>query len=616
MVHAPSSKPIRRGNIAVVGFAAGLPISIAGVLGVAYFAMAALPPLPVPPENPITEQKRILGKVLFWDEQLSATNTVACATCHIPARAGTDPRIARHSGPDNLLNTPDDKLASPGVVRSDDSMGFVRDVRFGVQPQITDRTAMSMINAAYAPQLFWDGRASGQFLDPETGQVLIANRGALESQAAGPPLSSVEMGHDGIDWSAVKTKLETARPLELAANMPSDVATALNTSPDYPELFRRAFGTPEISAARISMALATYQRTLLSDQAPWDRFVAGDSTALSAAAQRGLNVFQGGGARCNVCHTASLFTDNTFRNIGLRPPAEDLGRQIVTGNPNDRGRFKVPSLRNVALKSSFMHHGQISTLADVIRFYARAPGAPQQFPDNRDPIIPQINIPPQAAADLEVFLREGLTDPRVANQTFPFDRPTLASEQAARRATLVGGGTAGSGGIVPGAIVDMPGLIGTREYRVGVDRAFGGSTAVLVMSFAPPANGRINADRVLATTVVPGAGNGAGPATVKFTLPPWRFSDGQVAFMQWRIADAGAAGGTALSTIARVPMFCGATGCLCPADFNLDRTGDFFDYLDFVDAFSNERPEADYNGDGSVDFFDYLDFVAAFSNGC
>jgi len=120
-----------------------------GVMAVAK-AGAALPPVPTPPQNLPTEAKRILGKVLFWDEQLSSDNTMACGTCHIPSQGGTDPRVGRHPGPDGILNTPDDKLGSFGVMRMDANLNPIEDPIFGFDVQVTERTAPSMINAAYA----------------------------------------------------------------------------------------------------------------------------------------------------------------------------------------------------------------------------------------------------------------------------------------------------------------------------------------------------------------------------------------------------------------------------------------------------------------------------------
>ncbi|HTK76819.1 MAG TPA: hypothetical protein VL371_16250, partial [Gemmataceae bacterium] len=116
------------------------------------------------------------------------------------------------------------------------------------------------------------------------------------------------------------------------------------------------------------------------------------------------------------------FTNATYRNIGVRPPPEDTGRQEVTGLAGDRGRFKVPTLRGVGLKATYMHNGVFSTLQDVIGHYR--PNNPAIFPDNIDPILP-VPVPPQVGPALVDFLVNGLTDPRVAAQSFPFDQPAL-----------------------------------------------------------------------------------------------------------------------------------------------------------------------------------------------
>src|SRR5262249_7436109 len=143
--------------------------------------------------------------------------------------------------------------------------------------------------------------------------------------------------------------------------------------PSYGQLFQAAFGDSQITAKRIAFAIATYQRTLVPNQTPFDNFRAGQQNALNQQQVRGFNAVQA--HDCNACHSLAgdLFTDNSFRNVGLRPNTEDLGRQIVTGNTADRGKFKVPSLRNVALKATFMHNGQFQNLNQVLGFYARAP---------------------------------------------------------------------------------------------------------------------------------------------------------------------------------------------------------------------------------------------------
>lgn len=592
-----------------------------GVLALALLTTlvsAALPPLPVPPGNPITEDKRILGKILFWDEQLSTSNVVSCATCHIPATAGADPRIARHPGPDGLLNTPDDILGSPGVIKSDQHNDYARDLLFALRPQITTRAANSPINAAFSPNLFWDGRATGQFIDPQTGATVLPAGGALESQAVGPPLSDVEMAHADTDWNEITTKLRRVQPLALATNLPSDVASRLATRPDYPALFQAAFGDPNITAARIGLAIATYQRTLISNQTPFDAFRAGVPNAMTPQQVQGFNAFIN--SNCAVCHAVNndLFTDHTFRNIGVRPPAEDLGRQIVTGNPADRGRFKVPGLRNVGLKRTFMHNGQFTTLGQVIGFYARAPGAPPQFPDNRDPAMNNVNVPPNVAPLIIDFLSNGLTDPRVANETFPFDRPTLFVDRPGDQAVLLGGALTGPAPVPPAIVVQAPSLIGNMEFRIGLDydASLAGLAARLAVSTNPPVNGRITADsRFAPITLTPSLPAG-GAATVQWPIRPNAKTDGQTLYVQWFLNNPNDPPGTpavARSAAARLTFFCptAPTNCpnVCPGEYELDGVIDLLDLITFLNDWLPGSPVADINPAPGVDLIDLITFL-------
>jgi cytochrome c peroxidase len=574
-----------------------------------------LPPVPVPPQNPITEPKRVLGKILFWDEQLSTSNTVSCGTCHVPARAGTDPRVAVHPGLDGVPGTPDDVRGSPGVIASDAINEYLRATFFNLQPQITQRSANSVINAAYAPLLFWDGRAAGQFVDPETGVVLIPNGGALESQSVAPPLSDVEMAHRELDWAELTTRLAAARPLALATEHPADVADALADRPDYPELFRRAFGTPEVTAARIAFAIATYQRTLIADDSPWDRFMAGQANALTPQQQQGWIDFQN--ARCNNCHTAPLFTNNTFRNIGLRPIAEDNGRQGVTGLAADRGRFKVPTLRNVNLKATFMHNGQFNTLQQVLGFYA----APPLFPDNRDPLLlPPPPLPPQAQQNIIALLNGGLTDPRVAAGQFPFDRPTLFTNRPGDQAVLEGGGVAGTGGVVPRIIAQSPSMIGNLDYRVGLDASpqLGGAGAYLAVSSRPPQNGVVTGGELWGPVTLKDAPGTQGAGTFFWPLGAGDVWPGQTVWVQWVIDDPNAPGGQARSNIARVRFFCPSTGCdeVCIADYDRDGAATVPDIFAFLSDYFAGRIRADVNGVNGLNVGDIFTFLTAWFAGC
>lgn len=530
-----------------------LTVAVCGALLLAASASAApLPPVVAPPENPVTEAKRVLGKILFWDEQLSSDDTVACGTCHLPGRGGADPRRTRHPGPDGTFTTADDVFASPGVIRRDSAGAFAPHASFAFAPQVTGRGAPPAITGASFAENFWDGRAGSRFLDPETGAVAIAAGGALENQAAGPPLSSTEMAREGRTWADITAKLTAAAPLGLASNLPADVDAAIRANPTYPKLFRAAFGDDTLSARRIAFAIATYERTLVADQTPWDRFDAGDTSALTAQQIRGTQAFQT--SRCNDCHTAPLFSDASFRNIGLRPSTEDTGREQVTGTAADRGKMKVPSLRSVGLRASFMHNGQFTTLTDVLRFYARAPGT-TQFTDNRDPIMPQINLPPGPAGDIQAFLATGLTDPRVAAETFPFDRPTLNSERTDRASVVSGSGRTGSGAVTPKMLAPMPAHLGNTEFRLGVHGGLGGAQAFLAVASAAPAGSEITGGTLIGPIQLAGTGNGTGYGTASWPIPDDVARDGEKVWFQWRVTDPAATNGVALSPVAAVTLF-------------------------------------------------------------
>lgn len=408
-------------------------------------AVPGLSPVPEPAENPITEDKRILGKILFWDEQLSSDNTIACGSCHIPSAGGGDPRAGAHPGADGIFSTADDVIGSPGIVALSSPTTPINDPIFGFAPQVTGRAAPTAIAAMYTADHFWDGRATSEFLDPEDGvTVIIASGGALESQAVGPILSTVEMAHTGRTWTDVKNKLQAATPLALVTSrVPADMTAAIAINSDYPSLFAAAFGDNAITAARIGMAIATYERTLLPDQSPWDLYNAGDLGAMTVQQIAGWDFLQtsNGGQRCLSCHTPPLFSDDDFHNIGLRPASEDLGRENVTGNTADKGRFKTPTLRNSGLRKQLMHVGWITDNSDAIDFYnagtADVTSSHSQFtadqtplPGSGDDYTTAVLTPTDESNqnDVAEFLSNGLTDPRVAAETFPFDRPTLRSE--------------------------------------------------------------------------------------------------------------------------------------------------------------------------------------------
>ncbi|MBL8731056.1 MAG: hypothetical protein JNN13_01665 [Planctomycetes bacterium] len=537
-------------SLVFLGFAASL-------------AAQGLPPVPVPPQNPITPAKTVLGKLLFWEEQLSSNNRVACGTCHTFGAGGGDLRRVVNPGPDGITPSPDDKFASPGTTHGDASNDYVRDPFFGFGPQVGSRSSPSFLTAAWFPLLFWDGRAGGAFVDPATGVTTIPAGAALENQSIGPLINPVEMAHDGRLFAEVVAKLPTVRPMALASNLPTDMANAIAGGVTYPDLFQAAFGTPDVTIARVAYALATYQRTLVPNQAPYDLFIAGNPNAMTPQQINGMNVFNGP-ARCNLCHTPGLFSDTLFHNVGLRPIAEDNGRQGVTNQAADAGRFKTPSLRNAGLRGTFMHNGQFTSVPQVFGFYLNGGGP---FLQNKDPLLVPLNgpppggVPPQAANDLIVFVQTALTDPRVAAGTGPFTRPTLRSELVPEAGMLYGQATLGSGGLFPSMLAGVPANIGNIDFKIGVGNARGGAAATLVLGLAP-ANVVINGvnlnvqfgGELLVSGMLSGAfgAAGAGTGTLRVPVPSIPELAGLSLYGQWFIIDGGAANGLAATRGAQI----------------------------------------------------------------
>lgn len=432
---------------------------------------------PTPPENPITPAKANLGKVLFWDEQLSSSDTTACGTCHSNRAGGQDGRTAaRNAGPDNVLNTADDIIGTLGVQHLDTSVLPTWDAFFGVDPQITGRWSPSTLNAAFNPLQFYDGRAGGQFRDPVSGAIAIQAGGSLESQIAGPPVSGVEMGHDGRDWNMIATKIAGVAPMRLAASMPASMTSYINGR-TYPQLFQEAFGTPDITPVRIAFAIATYERTLITNQMPFQQFLAGQPGVLTQEEARGEVVFRTQG-RCIVCHPGALGTDQSFRYTGVRPQNDDLGRFNVTANPADRGRMKVPNLLNLQLRPRFFHNGEMTSIAQVVDFYNR--GGDFNAP-NKDPNILPLGLTLQQRNDLVAFLGRPFTDQRVASGAAPFDEPVLYS-QSNRVPSGVGAGTAGSNGRVPRMVAVEPPFAGNPAMAFTVVDGTPGRKAILCIS--------------------------------------------------------------------------------------------------------------------------------------
>lgn len=522
-----------------------LSLALSVAFASAAVAQSILPPPQSPAGHVATADEELLGKALFWDEQLSATRTVACGTCHRFASGGADPRAlnARHPGPDGVTGTDDDVHGSPGVVRQDAAGLAVRSPDFGLREQVTRRRAPSVINAAYARALFRDGRIDDVLRDPLTGATVLPADAALENQALRPPVDAVEMSHIGRSWSEVAQDIAGRTPLALASNLPPSLAQFV-AGQTYAGLFARAFGSPGVTPTRIAFALAAYERTLISDQSPFDLFLAGQGS-LGVSERAGLTAFLN---FCSICHTdvlpQVLVTGpvlDDYRNVGVRPPAEDEGRAAVTHDPNDRGRFRVPGLRNVALRAPYFHNGGMATLFDVIDFYSRG----GDFTENRDPeveaLIARIGLADRF--NLERFLH-ALTDPRVAQELPPFDRPRLWSEASAANRSF-GSGTAATGFATPRAAVLAAAWPGNPRFAIAAEAAPPGSRIALCFdTAASPKPTRwagldvylgFTASLIVHEPTSPVAADGT--VTARLPLPTATGLSGLTLYAQWFAAD-------------------------------------------------------------------------------
>ena len=535
----------------------GLSTSNQGNAAIGTLRQGGLQPMEPPPAplgNPVTAAKAYLGKALFWDEQLSSTNTVSCGTCHRPAAGGSDPRtsvsdlFSRAPGADLVLGTADDTFGSKGVpAHGADGLYSFSDT-FGLDLQVTSRKSPSYLNGGFSPNgLFWDGRARTTFRDPVTDSVVLQGGGALESQASDPPLDAKEMAHAGANWPAVAQKIATAKPLMLAEDVPTSLSRWIDGR-TYPQLFEEAFGTPEVTPARIAMAIATHERVLFTDRTPLDRFLQSIDN-LPPQLNRGLQVF--GQQQCGTCHGGMTLTNQQFENIGVVSQTDDPGRAGVTGNANHRAQFKVPSLRNVGLRAPYMHNGKFPTLESVVAFYNR--GGDFDGPNIDHGVIRPLDLSPDQQTDLAAFLRTALTDPRVANELPPFDRPKLFTEST-RVPVITGTGRAGTGGVTPTAVAIEPPFAGNDNFTVAVSGARSGGQATLVVSDADPGIG----------TAIPSTGSlsrqvttvsSQGAASLNISIPNDAATIGKTFYGRWYVSDSGAASGFSVSPVIRFTVF-------------------------------------------------------------
>ena len=515
-----------------------------------------LGPPPAPPQNPVTTAKANLGKALFWDEQLSATRTVACGTCHIPASGGSDPRSvfgsihATHPGVDGVFGNADDIVGSPGVPQNTAEGFYEFTQSFGLRKQVTNRRALPSLNIGYSPTLFWDGRAGGAFNDPVSGAQLIPQGGSTESQAAAPPTNAVEMAHIDSDWNAVAARVAESKPLALSPEIPQALEDWV-AGRAYAELFEEAYGSAGITPARIIMALATYERTQFTNQAPID-FDTQHTPTLTQQEQQGRQIF--GQVQCAGCHAGNRLTDDQFHYTGVRPVDDDLGRFVASGNNGDRGAMKTPGLRNVELHPPYMHNGRFATLEEVVEFYNR--GGDFDAPNKDDRVRPR-NLTQQQKDALVAFLKRPLTDPRVPVESPPFDRPTLFTESD-RVPRIEGTGTQGSGGRIPQPIALEPPIAGNPRFTLAVDNCLGGASATLVIDDADPgtsgtapSNPRLAAESI----VLEGVGEGNGYGSVTLSLPASASLIGVPLYGRWLVADPAAPGGVAASAVVRFSLF-------------------------------------------------------------
>ncbi len=238
----------------------------------------------------------------------------------------------------------------------------------GIDGIAGNRNSMQLINLGYMRNLFWDGRDA-----------------TLEEQALEP----------------------VPNPIEMHQTWP-DAMSKLNSDPAYPGLFKAAFGTSFIDSLIVAKALAQFERTLISGDSKFDQSLRGE-VLLSESERRGQQIFNSERGDCFHCHAGGrLFTDNQFHNNGLDLVLTDLGLGAVTNNPTDNGKFKTPTLRNIAVTGPFMHDGRFETLAEVINFYSDSVevNSPNIDPTMQKTNRPggQLNLTNQEKIDLENFL--------------------------------------------------------------------------------------------------------------------------------------------------------------------------------------------------------------------
>jgi cytochrome c peroxidase len=235
-------------------------------------------------------------------------------------------------------------------------------VSTGIRSQKGNRSAPTVINRAYALAQFWDGRAN-----------------SLEEQVKGPMANPIEMG-----------------------NTQEAIVEKLRGVAGYRPMFAAAFGSETVDIERVAMAIASFERTVLSGNSPYDRYKRGDKKAMSQEQVRGMAVFFDK-AQCDRCHEGANFTLNAYANLGIGSdkPDPDVGRFGVTKDPRDWGVFKTPTLREIEHTAPYMHDGSLQTLEDVVEFYNRG-GTPNR---NLDPNLKRLDLTDAEKRELVAFLK-------------------------------------------------------------------------------------------------------------------------------------------------------------------------------------------------------------------
>jgi hypothetical protein len=357
------------------------------------------------------------------------------------------------------------------------------------------------------------------------------------------------MAHVGRTWPEILARLAAVSPLALAFDAPAALLEWIDGRL-YAALFEEAFGTPEITAPRVAMAIASYERTQFTNQAPFDAFIGGDETALTPLESAGRDVFLS--ASCDRCHRLAIMSDHAFHDIGVRPPAEDPGRFTITNDPADLGKLRTPSLRNLELRAPYMRNGRFATIEEVVDFYDR--GGDFDAP-NKDEFVRVLDLAPGEKAALAAFLKRPLTDPRLVPELPPFDRPKLFSESG-RAAVSEGGGLPGSGGFVPAAVAVEPPVLGNPGFTVALQGGLGGATALLAISETDP--GLVtpgSGDFAFEMVVLDGAGAGQGYGSVSLQIPADPALSGRELFGRWYVADTGGGQAAAVTPLFRFRLF-------------------------------------------------------------